>query len=157
MQSDQIEQMTTTKIDVFDGEIRWVDQRLGMVWINLGRADALPRQITFSVYPPDTTDLTAAGGQKASIEVTQILGDHLAEARMLDDTISNPIIPGDKIHTPLWAPGEKKHFALAGFMDVFGDGKSHLQTVIDLIKMNDGIVDAYIDEKQTARSSARSA
>jgi hypothetical protein len=146
-QSDQIEKMTATNIDVFDGQITSVDQRLGRVWINVGRADSLPRQITFSVYPPDTTDLTAAGAKKASIEITKILGDHLAEARVIDDTISNPIIVGDKVYTPLWAPGEKKHFALAGFLDVFGDGKSHLQTVIDLIKLNDGVVDAYIDEK----------
>ena len=32
-------------------------------------------------------------------------------------------------------------------MDVYGDGKSHLQTLIDLIKLNDGVVDAYVDEK----------
>jgi hypothetical protein len=146
-QSTEIEKMTATKIDSFDGDIRWVDQRNSMVWINLGRADSLPRQITFSVYPSDLADLTGSGGQKAKIEVTQILGDHLAEARVLEDTISNPIIPGDKIHTPMWAPGQKKHFALAGFMDLYGDDKSHLQIVMDLIKMNDGVVDAYIDEK----------
>lgn len=146
MQSEQIERFTATKIDSFDGQIVWTDQALGRVWINLGRADSLPRQITFSVYPQDTTDLTAAGAKKASIEVTQIVSDHLAEARVIEDNIPNPIVPGDKIYTPLWAPGEKKHFALAGFMDILGDGKSHLQTVMDLIKMNDGVVDAYIDE-----------
>jgi hypothetical protein len=146
-QANEISQITSTKVDTFDGEIRLVDQRSGMVWIDRGRADALPRQITFSVYPADTTDLTSTGSIKASIEVTQILGDHLAEARVLDDKITDPIIRGDKIHTPLWAPGTKKHFALAGVMDVYGDGKNHVQTVIDLIKMNDGIVDAYIDDK----------
>ena len=147
MQSAQIQRMTATKIDVFDGQIVWLDQGLGRVWINVGLADTLPRQITFAVYPHDTTDLTAAGAKKASIEVTQILSDHLAEARVLEDTISDPIIPGDKIYTPLWAPGEKKHFALAGFMDVLGDDKSHLQTVKDLITLNNGVIDAYIDEK----------
>jgi hypothetical protein len=147
MQSEQVQKITATNIDVFNGQIVWVDQRLGRVWISVGRGDALPRQITFAVYPHDTTDLTVTGAKKASIEVTQVLSDHLSEARVLEDTISNPIIQGDKIYTPLWAPGEKKHFALAGFMDVTGDGKSHLQTVMELIKMNDGIIDAYIDEK----------
>ena len=138
-------QLTAQKFDVPDGEIRWVNQRTGTVWINLGRADALQRQVTFSVYPADITDLTA-GGKKASIEVTQILGDHLAEARMFDDKLVDPIMPGDKIYTPVWSPGEKRHFALAGFMDLDGDGRSDLQTVMDIITMNGGVVDCYIDD-----------
>jgi len=146
VQSDQIKKMTATTIESFNGEIRWVDQRNSTAWINLGRADSLPKQITFSVYPSDVTDLTTAGGgKKASIEVTQILGDHLAEARILEDTISNPIIPGDKIFTPLWSPGQKKHFAIAGVIDLYGDGKSYVEHLIDIIKLNDGVVDAYID------------
>jgi len=144
--SEIIDSVTASTIDVPNGEIRWVNQRNNSVWINLGRADALSRQITFSVYPADITDLTA-GGKKASIEVTQILGDHLAEARVIDDKISDPIMPGDKIHTPVWSPGEQKHFALAGVIDVDGDGKSDLQTVKNLITMNGGVVDCYMDDK----------
>jgi hypothetical protein len=146
-QANEISRVTSTKVDAFDGEVRWVDQHGGRVWINRGRADALPRQITLSVYPADTTDLTVTGSIKGSIEVTKILEDHLAEARVLNDNITDPIVPGDKVHTPLWGPGEKKHFALAGFMDIYGDGKNHLQTVMDLIRMNDGVVDSYVDEK----------
>jgi len=116
------------------------------VWINLGRADSLARQVTFSVYPVDITDMTAKGVRKAKIEVTQILGDHLAEARVVDDEISNPILPGDKIFTPVWNPGEKRHFVLAGLMDVDGDGRSDLQTVLNLIAINGGVVDCYITD-----------
>ena len=39
----------------------------------------------------------------------------------------DPIIPGDKIYTPIWSPGEKRHFALAGLMDLDGDGHSDLR------------------------------
>ena len=144
--SDILDSVTASTIDVPNGEIRWVNQRNNTVWINLGRADSLSRQITFSVYPADITDMTA-GGKKASVEVTQILGDHLAEARVIDDKISDPIMPGDKIHTPVWTPGEQKHFALAGVIDVDGDGKSDLQTVKNLIAMNGGVVDCYMDDK----------
>ena len=101
------------------------------------------RQVTFAVYPAGMTNLTLKE-KKGSIEVTQILGDHLAEARVLDDQPSNPIVPGDKIHTVLWSPGQQRHFALAGFFDIDGDGRSDLQTVMDLIKANGGVVDAYI-------------
>jgi hypothetical protein len=134
------------KFTVPDGEVRWVNQHTGTVWINLGRADALHRQVTFSVYPADLTDMTA-GGKKGSIEVTQILGDHLAEARISDDKMTDPIMPGDKIHTPVWTPGEKRHFAVAGLIDIDGDGMSDISTFVDLITSNGGVVDCYIDDK----------
>jgi hypothetical protein len=129
-----------------DGEISLVNQRNGTVWIDVGRADHLNPLTTFAVYPADITNL-GKGAKKASIEVTQILDDHLAEARILDDKITDPIMPGDKIHTPIWNPGDKRHFALAGFMDVDGDGKNNLQLLRNLIKMNGGIVDCDVDEK----------
>ncbi len=137
---------TSNKVGTPSGEITWVNQRNSAVWINLGRADALTRQVSFSVFPPDVTSLTDKGSKKAKIEVTQILGDHLAEARVVDDDPANPIIPGDKIFTPLWSPGEKRHVALAGLMDIDGDGRSDLHTVLNLIAVNGGVVDCYIDD-----------
>jgi hypothetical protein len=144
--SERQEELTAQKFDVPQGSIRWVNQRTGTVWIDLGRADSLPRQVTFSVYPAKTAELTA-DSKKASIEVTQILGDHLAEARILDDKLTDPIITGDKIHTSVWGPGEKRRFALAGLMDIDGDGISDLEMVKDIITLNGGLVDCYIDAK----------
>ncbi len=131
------------QIQSADGKVIHANQREGTVWINLGRADSLMRQVTFAVYPAAMINLTLKE-KKGSIEVTQILGDHMAEARVLDDQPANPIVPGDKIHTVLWSPGQQRHFALAGFFDIDGDGRSDLQTVMDLIKANGGVVDAYI-------------
>ncbi len=142
--ADKLEAISKETFDVPDGEIRWVNQRNGTVWINLGRADSLSRQTTFSVYPADISNLTG-GGKKASIEVTEILGEHLAEARVVEDKISDPIMPGDKIHTPVWSPGEQKRFALAGFMDIDDDGKSDQHIVRNLITMNGGVVDCETD------------
>jgi hypothetical protein len=144
--SERLGQLTSQKFDTPEGEIRWVNQRAGTVWIDLGRADDLQRQVTFSVYPSDITDMTT-NAKKGSIEVTQILGDHLAEARVIDDKLIDPILAGDKIYTPIWTPGQKRHFALGGFIDLDGDGRSDLQTVLRLIAMNGGVVDSYIDEK----------
>jgi hypothetical protein len=146
-QGSIIEGYRHESLGVANGRITWVNQSNGTVWINVGLADALPRQVTFSVYPGDATDMTATNSatlKKGSIEVTHVLGDHWAEARIVDDVLSNPIIPGDKIFTPLWSTGEQKHFALAGVMDVNGDGKSDLQTVMNLIALNHGVVDCYI-------------
>jgi len=144
--SEKLDAIVKDTFEVPDGEIRWVNQRNGTVWINVGRADALERQVTFSVYPTDTTNLTNAGS-KASIEVTQILGEHLAEARVIEDKVADPIMPGDKIHTPVWSRGEQKRFALAGFMDVDDDGSSDQHVVRNLITMNGGKVDCEVNEK----------
>ena len=138
--------LTNQTMDYPDGQVSRVNQREGTVWVDIGRADDLNPLMSFAVYPADTSDL-GKGVKKASIEVTQILGDHLAEARILEDKVTNPIVPGDKIHTPIWSPGDKRHFALAGFMDVDGDGKNKVALLRDLIAMNGGVVDCEADEK----------
>lgn len=130
----------------FAGEISWVNQQTRTAWINLGRADGLTRLALFSVYPGESTDLKKAK-KKAGIEVTQILGEHLAEARIVDDNMNDPVIRGDKIQTPVWNPGERRHFALAGFMDLDGDGRSDTRAVHNLIVSNGGVIDAEIDDK----------
>ena len=101
--------LTKQTMDVPDGEISRINQRNGTVWIDLGKADNLNPLITFSVYPADVSNL-GKGAKKASIEVTQILGDHLAEARILDDKIADPIMPGDKIYTPDMESGRQAAF-----------------------------------------------
>jgi hypothetical protein len=145
-QGEVIKGITSNTVGTPNGEITWVNQRDSTVWINLGRADSLTRQISFSVFPPDVTSMTDKRSKKAKIEVVQILGDHLAECRVVDDDPSHPVVPGDKIFTPLWSTGEKRHVALAGLMDIDGDGHSDLQTVLNVIAINGGVVDCYITD-----------
>lgn len=145
-QGEKIVGYESDKVGVPSGEITWVSQRNSAVWINLGSSDSLTRQVSFSVFPPDVTTMTDKGAKKAKIEVTQIRGPHLSECRVVDDDPNNPIVPGDKIFTALWNPGGKRHLALAGLMDIDGDGRSDLQTVLNLIKVNGGVVDAYIND-----------
>jgi hypothetical protein len=143
--ADEIVVLTKPTFETPDGEVRFVDQHKGTVYINLGWGDSLARQTTFSVYPADVSNLAKAT-VKADIEVTEVLAEHLAEARITKDVATDPIMPGDKINTPLWSPGEKKHFALTGFMDLDEDGKSDQQTVRNLIASNGGVVDCWPDE-----------
>jgi len=148
----QVNEMLRPTFEAGDGRIRWVNQRNQTVWINLGEADALRRQMTFSVYPADTNDVNRAG-KKADIEVTELLGEHLAEARIVEDTVADPILPGDVIHTPVWAPGERLHFALTDRLDIDGDGKSDTEIIRNLITMNDGVVDAEMDDEGNRRGT----
>ena len=65
--------------EVADGRISYVNQN-GTVWINLGTGDSLRRQVTFSVFDSDLHDASKSK-KKGSIEVTRVLGDHMAEAQ----------------------------------------------------------------------------
>jgi len=140
----QLKKFSRTAPDMFCGEVSYLQQG-GSVWINVGRADGLDPQTTFSVYSADATNLGKAAS-KASIEVTRVTGEHMAEARIIKDSISDPIVPGDKLFTPLWSPGEKKHFALVGFLDLDGSGRNNHEAVRNLITMCGGIVDCDADK-----------
>ena len=114
------------------------------VSINLGRADGLSRLTNFAVYAKDMTDVTTAG-RKGAIEVID-LDDHSAVAQIIDDNVSDPILPGDKIFTPLWKPGQQEHFALTCGMDLDGDGRSDIDELRNLITSNGGVVDFWLDD-----------
>ncbi len=130
--------------EVADGRISWINQN-GTVWINLGSLDSLRRQVTFSVYDADEHDAEKAA-KKGSIEVTRILGEHMAEARVTEDDATNPILTGDRIYSQVWQPGKQLHFALTGLIDLDGDTRSDMQLARELIELNGGVVDAYVTD-----------
>jgi hypothetical protein len=140
----ELASMRPGSFNVDDGEIRSVSPRNNTVVINLGANDALRRQITFFVHSPSSspTDLSS---RKGTIEVTEILGEHLAEARIVDDTLKNPILPGDKIFTSLWDPGRREHFAIIGRVDLDGDGIDNRDRLRSMITLSGGVIDAEVD------------
>lgn len=156
-----------------DGEIVSVNQKEGIAVINLGSADGLMTRMTFSVYSPAITGISfgsskqddeavicevckreaSLNASKASIEVVRIIGPHKSEVRILQDQLTNPIVAGDVIHTPIWKPGQKQRFALASGMRLPGisnrDGsvaQTNLEDIKRLIAANGGIVDSYISD-----------
>lgn len=150
-QKEKLEVLQAGQVDLFenpDGKITWVNQRQQLVWINVGRNDGLLRQTTFAVYDHDENGVANAES-KARLEVVRIVGDHLAEARILEDQASNPILPGDLIHTPSWSPGQRIHFGLAGMIDIDKDGVSDFDLVKNIILLNNGVIDAELREDGT--------
>ena len=152
---DELNQLTNPNPEIPDGEIRYVNQRNRTVWINRGSADQLKPLVKFSVYSSDGNGV-AQGKSKGAIEVVKILGDHLAEARILEDSMANPLLPGDLIYTPIWHAGRVEHFAFAGVMDINKDGQADDQVVRDLVRMNNGVIDAWLgsDGKLTGELTA---
>lgn len=135
-----------------DGKINRVDQRLRLVWLNLGTADGLKRQTSFMVFPADETNPRDAK-EKGKIEVVRVTGWHQAEARIVEDNLSDPIMPGDKIFSISWEPGRAEHFALAGRMDIDGDGNSDRQQIRDLIALNGGVIDSEVTDDGEKKGS----
>ncbi len=146
-QTVTLDGLKNESFDIPHGQITYVNQRNRTVWINLGKDDHLRRQVVFSVYPSDENSVGNDLQRKGTVEVTNLLGPHLAEARIRDDDIQNPITPRDKVHTVLWAPGEELHVALAGSMDMNGDGASDIEMLRNLITTSGAIIDAEVDEQ----------
>ena len=112
----RLDELQKGQVDLFenpDGKITQVSQSQRLVWLNVGRADGLMRQTTFSVYDHKENGVASAKA-KARIEVVEVSDEHMAEARILEDSAANPIMKGDIIHTPTWSPGQRIHFAMAG-------------------------------------------
>lgn len=124
-----------------DGKVTWVNQRYAKAWVNIGTADGLRPQVTFSVYAPNELDATNAV-KKASVEVVRVLEPHLAEVRITDDDPKNPVVPGDKIYSQVWDQGRKLGFAIAGKIDIDNDDEDDLELLKRIITTNGGEVDA---------------
>jgi len=131
-----------------DGVIRYVNQRNRTVWINIGEADSLRPQVTFSVYDGDQNDALSAE-RKGSIEITRILSDHMAEATITDDRATRPLMSGDKIYSQVWNRGRQVGFAITGVIDFNDDGQSDLEQLKRIITLNNGKVDAVPGESGT--------
>jgi len=165
-QTNRIKELLDEPFEVPDGRIVVVNQATGTVWVNLGLADGLRRQTMFSVYDHEALNVAPGPGQaarqvegeepmrkiderKGKIEVTRVLDQHLAEARILEDWPDDPIMPNDQVFSPAWKPGRKTGFALAGFMDIDGDGVSDRDRIRTIIAMNGGRIDAEVHDDGT--------
>lgn len=143
--STTIKTLRDEPFEVADGQITWVNQSASTAWINLGLADGLRRQTLFSVFDQVDNGVTR-GQKKASIEITRVLDQHLAEARIIYDIPSNPILPGDQIFSPAWRPGKRVRFALVGLIDIDGDHRSDRSLVRSLLTASGGQIDAEMHD-----------
>ena len=161
-----LEDVRNPNVEHPDGKIISVDQKSGTAIVNLGSADGLLVRTMFSVYHSSITGLsfrTTSEGRdavycdvckrevsrevaKASVEVMRILGPHRAEVRILDDILTDPIMAGDVVYSPIWKPGQKLRFALGAGMRLPGSSLfSGTDGVKRLIESQGGIVDCWID------------
>ncbi len=140
--------------EVPSGKIEWVDLDTRHVWINRGLRDNLRKGTTFSVYK-QVNEGVARGLRdiKGAIEVTNVM-DNMAEARITRDHISDPIVKGDAVYTPLWAPGRKEQFAFVGLVDLDNDGIPDREVLHDLVAASGGEITDEVDDKGVRHPTA---
>jgi hypothetical protein len=133
-QKKKLNTLLSDQFETTQGLIRYVAAGGKVVMINLGSADALRPGVTFGVIDGEETRLKDAS-LKASIQIIKVDGPHLATARVVAvPEIENPIIPGDKVYSPFWAPGRRVKIALAGDIDIDDDGRPDNDAIKGQIK-----------------------
>lgn len=125
-----------------------IDRRGERPYINLGSADRVRPQLTFSVHAVGS-DGKVDPVAKATIEVVKVIRDHLSQARVtsIKDPARDPILKDDVLYNPAWDPHLQKHIALVGIIDLAGDGHDDTQEFIRNLKKQNIIVDAWTDTK----------
>jgi hypothetical protein len=117
-------------------------------YINLGSADKVKPQLTFSIHGvgPDGKPLQEP---KGTLEVVNVVDEHLSQARITNvkDPNRNPVLIGDVLFNPSWDPNLKKHVALTGIIDLTGDGRDSSIEFRRNLERQNVIVDAWLDPK----------
>jgi hypothetical protein len=131
-----------------DWKITQIDPRGQLVYVNLGAADRVRPQLTFSIHNVDATGKPLQAS-KGSLEIINVLGDRQSLARLTEvkDRNRDPVLVGDVLYNPTWSPTLKKHVAIAGVVDLTGDGRDGMPELLRNLERQNVIVDAYIDLK----------
>lgn len=133
-QRQELNRLRNDRFENVQGEISYVVPPGRLVHINLGSSDGLRTGVQFGVI--DVNELSVENAEmKAQIQVTKILGEHSAQARVVGNpSYRNPLVQGDKIYSPFWAPGRQVKIALAGEVDMDGDGRSDVPELTAMIQ-----------------------
>lgn len=142
---DNWERLKKDTFETPDGKLTEVFGRHGVAYINLGSDDLLRTQIVFGVFDAETSNLVKSR-RKGSVEVVRIRGPKVAEVRIIQESLADPLMPDDLIFTPIWKAGDQRRFALVGVIDLDADGKSDRRLVRSLISQSGGVIDAEVDQ-----------
>ena len=131
-----------------DWKIIRMDSRGKNPYINLGSADRVKPQLTFSIHGVGL-DGRPIPQSKGTLEVVNVLRDHLSQTHITSvvDANRDPILEGDVLYNPSWNPTIKKHVALAGIMDLSGDGRDSLAEFKRSLERQNIVVDSWLDPK----------
>ncbi|MBI3461617.1 MAG: hypothetical protein HY000_00945 [Planctomycetes bacterium] len=133
-----------------DGKVVRASTATKTAWLNIGSKHGVQPQLTFSVQPPGFNG-NPFTKPKAKLEVVKVMGPNMSEARIVEAALLDPVIEGDEIYNPAWDPGKVVRFALAGLMDIDGDGVDDRDKVRKIIEKAGARIDAEVLPDGTER------
>ncbi len=143
----------------------------GFVTINIGRAVGLRPQQRFFVVAQDSSladvlerekvlqDKAASVKRvpfednplvKGYVEVVEITEPYVSRCKILFEASStrNPISAKDQVFNVAWTPNQKDRVAIAGIIDINGDGLDDSIEFVKLLEKNNVTIDAFLDLKE---------
>jgi hypothetical protein len=136
------------KYDVPKGRIVRLDPRGEVAWVNIGSADNVQghQNLTFSIFSSETGS-QANSERKGALEIVDVLEPHMSMAKITEvtDPGRNPIVTGDVLINPAWSPTNRIHVAVAGLIDLAGEGRDNTDEFLRNLRREGIVVDAYLD------------
>lgn len=128
------------------GKIVRLDRGGDTAYLNLGSADNVRPGLTFSVFGSDSGG-RPTGTRKGAVEVVEVLGERYSRAKVTETTNPSraPLQTGDYLFNPVWSPDQRTHVAIAGFIDLTGDGRDGTAEFVRQLERHGIVVDAYLD------------
>jgi hypothetical protein len=144
---DKLPQIDLLAYDQPKGKIVKVDAAQQTVYLNLGSLDLVKPGLTISVFAE--AEYKPNAERKASIEVVEVADEHLCRARVTEirNAVRRPLKPGDQLYNPMWTPGMREHVAIAGAIDLTGDGRDQTAEFVKALEKEGVIVDVWLDMK----------
>ncbi|MGL5097926.1 MAG: hypothetical protein ACRDD1_20235, partial [Planctomycetia bacterium] len=124
-----------------DGSVVAVTDAGRKIYIDVGLKQGVRAALMFGVYGLDV------GGNplqypKAAIEVSEVLDQNSSVARLIFASVSDPILPGDLLFNPIWSIGDNETIAVAGVIDLTGDGRPDNAEFKRVVEENGGRVES---------------
>ena len=146
------QRQTIIATDIPQGQVKKVDSVNGTAYIGLGAADYVRPGMSFSIlmnYDRSRYGVEDALPKKATLTVTQVLGEKQSQASIKYEPdvnpIQSPVEVGDSLYKPGWRRGTPVRWALVGHFDLNGLGRDETKLLVDRLKKQGIIVDAYLD------------
>ncbi len=131
-----------------DWKIVRIEPEGSTAYINLGSADLVKNQLTFSIHGLDLAG-KPVGEPKGTLEVMNVLDSHLSQVRItsVKDRNINPVFKGDVLFNPSWNLKLKKHVAITGLIDLTGEGHNQSAEFRRNLERQNVIVDAWVEKR----------
>ncbi|HMF14369.1 MAG TPA: hypothetical protein VKE94_18760, partial [Gemmataceae bacterium] len=136
------------------GKIVLMDKTGTLPYVNLGSADRVRPQLSFSIHGVGA-DGRPLKDTKGSLEIINVVGEHLSQARVTEqvDPTRDPVATGDLLLNPAWDPNQQRHVAIAGIVDLSGnarkdrpaDARRAVEAFIRTLENQNMVVDAWVD------------